>query len=342
MIKEGFIWDDHSRGIRINRHGGWSSNLRAHILNTNRKQRANWVEGEALKACLQWHSFSSKARPLKPIQTVLPPRVWLFRCLWLCWKLPFRPPHGPSSHAIIQCADTCSRRCLCLTVFCINILICSIGGLISYPIFAIPSSSCLLPLVWVQECSPELRSWSPCHSEPFFSQLCGPANLQFLHSFDPMWGNLPTLSWGPIPAFAFKGMASSHWCDFCRVSGACLVMKSATCITCLHLFIPKWALSNVLSSSLSFVFSFNWSHFSSCHLSDFHFPEQDAGLNVSTHCQLPFRVCGSFHLDYPSSHEHIALGKTHILLLLPPSIICPLLMGTTCRCSGWEPWVLFT
>lgn len=58
------------------------------------------------------------------------------------------------------------------------------------------------------------------------------------------------------------------------------------------------------------------------------------------HCQLPFRVCGGFHLDYPSPHQHIALGKTHILLLLP-SVICPLLMGTTYRHSGWEPWVLF-
>lgn len=89
-------------------------------------------------------------------------------------------------------------------------------------------------------------------------------------------------------------MASSHLCDFCGVSDICLVIQSATCITSLHLFIPKWALSNVLSSSLSFVFSFIWSHFSSCHLNDFHSPKQDTNLNVSVCCQLPSRVWWKF------------------------------------------------
>lgn len=56
-------------------------------------------------------------------------------------------------------------------------------------------------------------------------------------------------------------------------------------------------------------------------------------LTCLRYCQLPSRVCGSFHLDYPSSHEHLALGKTHILLL-QASAVCPLLLGTFCRCFG--------
>lgn len=67
------------------------------------------------------------------------------------------------------------------------------------------------------------------------------------------------------------------------------------------------------------------SHFSSCHLSDFHLPKRDTSLNVSAHCQLPSRVWASFHLDYPSSHERVALGQTRIPHL-QPSAACPLLV----------------
>lgn len=71
------------------------------------------------------------------------------------------------------------------------------------------------------------------------------------------------------------------------------------------------------------------------------FIPQSRTLTSTCLCAVSFlpESGGSFHLDYPSSHERIALGNTHILFL-QPSIICPLLMGTICRCSGWEPWVL--